>query len=163
MNTLAATFRVSIILFAASLLGGGCFTPQQAPRGQEQSAPGTTTATATPTSTPASGQATTSKPAVPGTKPKATAPAKAPAVKTVAVTITGGTFSPQVIAVNAGDTVVWVNKDSVSHTSKSNAALIWDSGNIAPGKSYSRIFKAAGSYPYSCAVHPSMQGTVVVH
>lgn len=78
------------------------------------------------------------------------------------VTISDGRFSPQIIAVKAGDTVVWVNKDAVSHTSKSDAALIWDSGNIAPGQKFSRVFKAPGSYAYSCAIHSGMKGTVVV-
>ena len=70
-------------------------------------------------------------------------------------------FSPQTIAINEGDTIEWVNKDTVSHTVASDGALLWDSGNLAPGKTYKRTFKA-GTYTYHCGSHPSMKGTVIV-
>jgi plastocyanin len=72
-------------------------------------------------------------------------------------------FSPQTMAINAGDSIVWVNQDTVNHTSASDGALIWDSGNIAPGASYKRTFTAPGTYNYHCGIHPSMKGTIVVH
>ena len=39
---------------------------------------------------------------------------------------------------------------------------IWKSGDIAAGRSFSMAFSAAGTYPYHCEMHPSMQGTVIV-
>jgi plastocyanin len=75
---------------------------------------------------------------------------------------TDGTgFSPPTITVNVGDTVTWNNNDSVTHqpTADSNA---W-SGIASSGGSYSRAFPTAGNYPYHCAIHPAMTGTIIVH
>jgi plastocyanin len=44
-------------------------------------------------------------------------------------------FAPSDITVTEGDLVRWINDDSVSHTSTSDS-LVWDSGPIAPGGSY---------------------------
>jgi plastocyanin len=57
--------------------------------------------------------------------------------------------------------VTWVNTDTVSHTSTSNASG-WDSGIIAPGRQFSSTFTTTGTFPYHCAIHPGMVGTVVV-
>jgi plastocyanin len=70
-------------------------------------------------------------------------------------------FNPSEVNVAVGDTVTWVNTDTVSHTSTSNAAG-WDSGSIAPGRQFSFAFTTAGTFPYHCAIHPGMVGTVVV-
>lgn len=86
-----------------------------------------------------------------------------PGPQTLVVQIKDSSFSPQVIAINAGDTIVWINKAASNHTVASSGSLLWDSGNILPGKSYSRQFKSAGSYAYHCGAHPSMTGTVVVY
>ena len=51
------------------------------------------------------------------------------------VTIDGSRFDPSTLAVKAGDTVVWVNKDPFPHTSTSKAGG-FDSQTIAAGKSW---------------------------
>jgi plastocyanin len=38
----------------------------------------------------------------------------------------------------------------------------WQSGAIAPGKSYTRTFNSTGSFDYHCDYHSLMQGTVNV-
>ena len=70
-------------------------------------------------------------------------------------------FVPDEVDVAVGGTVTWVNTDTVSHTSTSNASG-WDSGIIAPGREFSSTFTTAGTFPYHCAIHPGMVGTVVV-
>jgi plastocyanin len=70
-------------------------------------------------------------------------------------------FEPAELRVPAGATVTWTNRGAVAHTSTSDGAG-WDSGNIAPGASYSRAFATAGSLPYHCEPHPTMQATIVV-
>ena len=67
------------------------------------------------------------------------------------------------IAVNAGDTVVWTNKGTQNHTVASDGSLLYDSGNIPSGTSWSRKFSAPGSYGYHDGAHPSLKGTVTVH
>ncbi|HEY7186905.1 MAG TPA: plastocyanin/azurin family copper-binding protein [Vicinamibacterales bacterium] len=71
-------------------------------------------------------------------------------------------FMPDNLEIAAGTTVTWTNTDSVAHTSTSNATG-WDSGLISPGGQFSFTYQTAGTFPYHCAIHPGMVGTVVVH
>jgi plastocyanin len=77
------------------------------------------------------------------------------------VNITGFAFSPQGVTISEGDSVKWVNLDPTPHTSTSDTGL-WTSGNLAQNGTYEREFSANGSFPYHCALHPSMHGTVNV-
>uniref|UniRef100_UPI002589A9E7 cupredoxin domain-containing protein n=1 Tax=Thiomonas sp. TaxID=2047785 RepID=UPI002589A9E7 len=70
-------------------------------------------------------------------------------------------FHPDSVTVAPGTTVTWTNDDAFGHTTTSDAKL-WDSGVLAPGKSFSRTFDKPGSFPYHCAVHTFMTGTVTV-
>jgi plastocyanin len=70
-------------------------------------------------------------------------------------------YNPGEIAVAVGSTVTWVNADTVSHTSTSDAGQ-WDSGVVAPGGQFSSNFPAAGTFPYHCTIHPGMIARVVV-
>lgn len=79
----------------------------------------------------------------------------------VQVTIKGMDFHPSMISVAPGTTVTWTNDDSFQHTTTSDTK-VWDSGLLAPGKSYSTTFDKPGTYPYHCAIHSFMTGTVVV-
>jgi plastocyanin len=74
-----------------------------------------------------------------------------------------GAYSPNPAVVAVGSTVMWMNTDSVAHTATSSTG-IWDSGVIAPGGSFSRVFSATGTFPYFCTIHgaAAMSGTVVV-
>ena len=74
-----------------------------------------------------------------------------------------GGYSPNPAVVAVGSTVMWMNTDSVAHTATSSTG-VWDSGVIAPGGSFSRVFSATGTYPYFCTIHgaAAMSGTVVV-
>ena len=71
-------------------------------------------------------------------------------------------FTPGTLEVAVGTTVTWMNTDSVGHTSTSNGSG-WDSGIIQPGRQFSFTYQAAGTFPYHCAIHPGMVGTVTVH
>jgi len=68
---------------------------------------------------------------------------------------------PDELNVAVGTTVTWMNTDSISHTSTSNATG-WNSGIVAPGGQFSFAFQTAGTFPYHCTIHPGMVGTVVV-
>ncbi|HJT10446.1 MAG TPA: plastocyanin/azurin family copper-binding protein [Candidatus Nitrosotalea sp.] len=78
-------------------------------------------------------------------------------------------FNPQDVTVNVGDTVTWINSDTVGHTATSGkvtdnqTGTVFDSSLIQAGKSYtSPAFKTAGTYNYFCQVHPWMTGEVIV-
>lgn len=84
----------------------------------------------------------------------------APAVtETTSVAIKSFAFSPQDIKVKKGDTVTWKNEDAATHTIKSDS---FQSGDISTGGTYQHKFENAGTFNYSCSIHPSMTGTVTV-
>jgi plastocyanin len=79
------------------------------------------------------------------------------------VWIQGMAFVPSTITVSAGTTITWTNKDGMTHTVTSDAAL-FDSGNIGSGGTYSHNFATAGTYKYHCSIHPTtMLGKVIVN
>jgi len=82
-----------------------------------------------------------------------------PAVHTV--TIDAVAFSPQTLTVNAGDVVVWVNKDPFPHSATAEGGA-FDSKSIDAGKSWRFTTKAKGTFPYVCTFHPTMKATLIV-
>jgi plastocyanin len=94
-----------------------------------------------------------------GVSPDRVVAARKPATHTV--TIDASRFQPDTMTVMAGDTVVWRNEDLVAHTATSKAGA-FDSGLIAPGKSWTYKPKRAGDFSYTCTYHPTMTGTLRV-
>jgi len=78
------------------------------------------------------------------------------------VYIQGMAFSPVTLTVTAGTTVTWTNKDAMAHTVTSDSTL-FVSGNIVANGTYSYTFNSAGTYPYHCAIHPTMKAKVIVN
>jgi plastocyanin len=68
-------------------------------------------------------------------------------------------FVPNPINVRAGDIVTWKNTDIDTHTVTSSE---FDSGLLDPGQSFEFKFENVGHYRYSCMIHPSMNGEVIV-
>jgi len=82
---------------------------------------------------------------------------------TVGISIVNSSFNPSPAVLIIGDSAKWTNGDAVNHTSTGNSPLsLWDSGTIAPGGSFTYIFRAAASYGYRCTIHSGMFGTVNV-
>ncbi len=77
------------------------------------------------------------------------------------VSIASMSFSPPSVTVKVGDCVCWTNNDDMIHTVTFDDASSC-SGDISPGASYDKEFATAGTFPYHCAKHPHMKGTVVV-
>jgi plastocyanin len=78
-----------------------------------------------------------------------------------ASTMTTTAYQPNPMTVTIGSTVTWVNNDVTTHTSVAEAGA-WNSGNIAPGASFSRMFVTTGTFTYHCSIHPGMVGTLTV-
>ena len=98
---------------------------------------------------------TTTRPA-PAQTPETTMPAS------VSVDIKSSTFTPGIVEISKGTTVTWTNDDGVPHTVTSVSGA-FNSGNIAPGQTYSYTFNQAGTFEYSCTNHPGMaHGKVMV-
>jgi nitrite reductase (NO-forming) len=108
-----------------------------------------------------------------GTSGGATATTSGTSVTIVsgASTLTNTAFKPNPATVHVGDTVTWTNGDTQPHTVTSGSNGQPDnkfnsSPNfnplLAPGQTFQHKFTAAGQYPYFCALHPNMVGTVSV-
>lgn len=74
------------------------------------------------------------------------------------------TFSPSSKTITKGTTLTWQNKDGFTHTSTSDIAGLWDTGDIVGGASKSVTFSTAGTFHYHCTYHSSMgmTGTIIV-
>lgn len=71
------------------------------------------------------------------------------------------TFNPASVTIAVGTTVTWENQDGMDHN------VIADDGSfkspdLGSGKTFSFTFEKAGTYTYTCHIHPNMKGTVVV-
>ena len=70
-------------------------------------------------------------------------------------------FSPQVVQVKPGDTIVWENRDMFVHNVTAAGAKV-SSGDLAPGKTWRYVVRAGASFDYLCTLHPVMKGRVEV-
>ena len=77
------------------------------------------------------------------------------------VTIDNFTFSPKELTVAVGTTVKWVNHDDIPHTVVEKKTT-FRSKALDTDDSYSFTFASAGTFDYSCALHPHMVGKVIV-
>ena len=82
--------------------------------------------------------------------------------ESVPADISGYEYAPGDITVAAGDTVTWTNSDTAPHTVTSTGGGPLDSPTMQKGDTWSFTFTQAGSYPFYCAVHPDMKGSVTV-
>ena len=72
------------------------------------------------------------------------------------------TYDPTPVSVALGDTVLWTNTSSFSHTATQNAGF-FDTGVVAQEASKGKVLKFGGTFPYHCEIHgPTMHGTVKV-
>ena len=76
-----------------------------------------------------------------------------------AVTIQNFAFNPGTLTVKQGTKVTWTNQDSAAHKIKSDT---FNSPSLNQGDTFEFVFTAKGSYDYSCSIHPSMTGKIVV-
>ncbi|MFZ0514787.1 MAG: plastocyanin/azurin family copper-binding protein [Candidatus Nitrosopolaris sp.] len=77
-------------------------------------------------------------------------------------------YNPSPINVPKGTTVTWTNNDNTAHTvtqgnpSGNSPPNGFDSGILAPGKTFTHTFATAGTIQYYCTLHPTMLGEVIV-
>jgi plastocyanin len=80
---------------------------------------------------------------------------------TVSVHIKDFAFAPKTLSVPAGTVVRFVNDDGEAHTVTA-ADRSFDSTGLDTGNAWAYRFAKPGRYPYFCALHPYMKGTIVV-
>lgn len=76
-------------------------------------------------------------------------------------------FLPYEAVIENGQKVTWYNDDSsvhsiISKSQKFGPSGIITSGSIMPGESFSYKFDSTGYIKYYCAMHPWMNGIVLV-
>jgi plastocyanin len=71
-------------------------------------------------------------------------------------------FDPAEVSVNVGDTVTWVNDDSVGHDVTADGFKSGEPGAMQNGDTFEHTFDKAGTFDYVCSVHPGMDGSVTV-
>lgn len=106
------------------------------------------------------------------TPTEATAPTSAAspsgAMSETVVTISSSGFSPKSITIKTGESVTWMNSDSVNHQLASDPHPVHTAypplnlGVIGPGEKKSLSFPTAGTYTYHDHLNPTLKGTVTV-
>ena len=83
--------------------------------------------------------------------------------KTPAVSIKNMQFTPATLTIKVGQTVTWTNDDDRDHTVVSaDGGKTFKSDNLSRKETFKHKFDKKGKYPYACAYHPRMKGTIVV-
>lgn len=80
-------------------------------------------------------------------------------IETKIVTIKNLKFEPETLTVKLHDQVAWKNEDTVDHKVKGDN---WGNVPIGPGENFTQAFDKAGTYSYTCTLHPTMTGTIIV-
>jgi plastocyanin len=78
------------------------------------------------------------------------------------VTIKNGVYSPNPVSVKVGQSVNWLNSDSIAHTATDSG--VFDTGSIAPTSAADVPvpFNTPGTYNYHCTLHANESATIVV-
>ena len=132
------------LIFGGMLVLGACANP----------------AAPTPITTPT--PAPTPTPTLPATTPPVPTPSRLPSVKgpNEVWTTSDRIFSPGILTVAVGTTVVWLSKDSEPHTVTSDTGLF--NGALGGGGSFNYTFTKPGDYEYYCSAHEGMNGAIHV-
>src|SRR5687768_5418921 len=76
------------------------------------------------------------------------------------VEMTGMCFTPTVLHVDPGTEVEWINRDPLAHVVIGVGWGDWQ--ELGNGDAVTHRFDEAGTFPYTCNLHPGMNGVVVV-
>jgi plastocyanin len=68
----------------------------------------------------------------------------------------------QPINAKVGDVITWTNGDTVPHNLALDDGSCGMSEPIPGGGSKSLVFSVAGTFPFHCASHPTMKGTITI-
>ena len=91
------------------------------------------------------------------------APAEQPAGSKDGTTVTMRDieFKPSNITVKVGDTVKWINEDSIEHDAVAENGE-FKSELFGQQGTYAYKTKKAGKIAYVCSIHPGMEGSITV-
>ena len=92
---------------------------------------------------------------------------------TISVTVPAGAgregflqefFVPSRVNLHVGNTIKWIDTDTVSHTITSATfnGLVWPQGSSQGPSTFSHTFDKSGTFSYFCQIHPYMTGVAFV-
>ena len=73
-----------------------------------------------------------------------------------------GVYVPATLTLKVGQTVKWVNEDTVDHNVVAEGDKFPASDNFGKGGTYTFKADKAGTFKYSCTIHPGMDGELIV-
>lgn len=150
---MSRTLRFAAWLGAATLIFAACgATTTTAPPASAGSAP---------TAAPASGPPATPAPATSEAPASAAAGCEVVEGDPATTADIAGFAYPAGLAVDAGQAITWTNRDRAPHTVSFDDGSC-ASGSIAAGASRTVRYDIPGTYPFHCAIHPSMSGSLEV-
>src|SRR4051812_40290062 len=99
----------------------------------------------------------------PATAPSGGGSSPASAHKSASASVTMGDlfFSPSSVSVAVGDTVTWHNTGQAPHNATADDGS-FKTPTLNNGQSASHTFTQAGTFSYTCTIHPNMKGTIRV-
>jgi plastocyanin len=69
-------------------------------------------------------------------------------------------FQPAELAIQKGDTVVWINNDIVPHDVTEESNKMWTSSLMPAGQAWSSVITQSADY--YCSIHVVMKGKLIV-
>jgi plastocyanin len=88
------------------------------------------------------------------------AAARSPAPQKFTVVMANMSYGKLPAGVKVGDTIIWVNRDTVPHTATARDKSF--DVRVGQGQTVSMVVKKAGSIAFYCIYHPAMRGTLAV-
>ena len=79
----------------------------------------------------------------------------------VTIKAAGFAFNPTSVTVKKGQKVTWTNSDTAPHNVTSDDGTI-QSKDFGQGQSFSFTPSQAGTFAYTCTIHPQMKATLIV-
>ncbi len=148
---------ITVALIVAPLVAAGCTSPTS-----PSPSPSTAASTAASSATVAASTAVASPSAAALPSPTAS-PTASQLSYTVTIPNTAApySFQPVTMTVPRGASVTWRNEASAPHQIVSNTG-VFSGPVINSGQTYTYQFNQAGTYPYHCAIHTYMTGTIIV-
>ena len=160
------TTKAIVLVLALVLLAGACSSKKDVGsdsllKGTDNKQGDTRLGETTTTTAPKGQPTTTAKPTATTAPPTTQAAAPAVEVTINSDTTAGGQFQPRVVQVPAGSIVRFINKDSAARSVVSDDG-VFNSGDIAPGRTWDWTAGGAGTYNYSDGSRPYAVGTIDV-
>ena len=79
------------------------------------------------------------------------------------IEISGFAFSAKELTIKQGETVTWVNRDSVKHSIISDEGIELKSDLFSTSEIFSHTFNSKGTFDYHCGAHPNMNAKIIVN